>query len=188
LSEKIQTKSETFSTNESCSPSLLATEISLDSAADQWITQKNHSTRSISTPLKLPIFKKKKALYGLNVAAIRTMGFANIVEGNPDVCMCDQNGYPNTVAPLGTALTPYHIEILRKYCPTAILYSTVTRLVTMHHSNQSDSCTTPGWAEAIITMPEGHDPDSYIREGNDFGAMFADAMPTAPTLPKNFPD
>ncbi len=63
-----------------------------------------------------PLFDKGAALYGLDQAApaIRQEGRAILVEGYFDVLMAHQQGYRNVVAPMGTALTPTQVHLLKR--------------------------------------------------------------------------
>lgn len=70
----------------------------------------------INTP-ETPLFEKRKTLFGLNYAAkeIGASKQAIVVEGYVDTIMCHQHGIRNVVATLGTALTPEHVALLRRY-------------------------------------------------------------------------
>ncbi|MDE6477749.1 MAG: DNA primase [Alphaproteobacteria bacterium] len=62
------------------------------------------------------MFHKRKTIFGLNFArdAIHRAGRSIVVEGQIDAIQMQCNGFPETVAPLGTALTEDHIAILCK--------------------------------------------------------------------------
>ena len=62
------------------------------------------------------LFDKSSVLYGLDMArdAIRQHDAIVIVEGYVDVIALHQHGYRNVVAPLGTALTAEHVQMLKK--------------------------------------------------------------------------
>ncbi len=62
------------------------------------------------------LFHKRKTIFGLNFArdAIHRANRSIIVEGQIDAIQMQSNGFPETVAPLGTALTEHHIAILCK--------------------------------------------------------------------------
>jgi len=69
------------------------------------------------------IFKKSKLLYGFYKTknAIREANTVLLVEGQMDFLMSYQDGVKNVVATSGTALTPDHLTVLRKYAETAVL-------------------------------------------------------------------
>jgi DNA primase len=62
------------------------------------------------------LFDKSRVLYGFDLArdAIRSSEAAVIVEGYVDVIMAHQYGFRNVVAPLGTALTSEHVELVKR--------------------------------------------------------------------------
>ena len=62
------------------------------------------------------IFHKRKTVFGLNFArdAIHRANRSIIVEGQIDAIKMQMGGFPETVAPLGTALTEDHIALLCK--------------------------------------------------------------------------
>jgi len=63
------------------------------------------------------LFKKGETLFGLSQAGpgIKESGSAIVVEGYFDLLAMHANGFTNTVATLGTALTEGHVRILRGY-------------------------------------------------------------------------
>lgn len=62
------------------------------------------------------MFHKRHTVFGLNFArdAIHRANRSIIVEGQIDAIQMQNNGFPETVAPLGTALTEEHLAILCK--------------------------------------------------------------------------
>jgi len=69
------------------------------------------------------IYSKSRVLYGLNFAGkkIRENNSAIILEGYVDVIMCHQYGITNTVATLGTAFTPQHSSLLKRYTDNVVV-------------------------------------------------------------------
>lgn len=69
-------------------------------------------------------FQKGRILYGLNESApyIRKAGHVFIVEGYTDFLTLFQNGFTNTAAVLGAALTEHHARLLRRYTDKAVLF------------------------------------------------------------------
>ena len=69
------------------------------------------------------LFDKSHLLYGLDRArkAIRTASEAVIVEGYLDVVVVHQQGFANTVSPMGTALTEPQMRALKRYARRFVL-------------------------------------------------------------------
>ena len=69
------------------------------------------------------LYSKGKTLFGLHLAGqnMRRAGRAILVEGNVDVVTMHQRGYRETVAPLGTALTPQQVTLLGRFAESAVL-------------------------------------------------------------------
>src|SRR3989344_2792846 len=72
----------------------------------------------INTPQTL-IYDKSRILYGLSHSRgdIRKKNKCLLVEGNMDAIMSYQAGVSNVVASSGTALTPIHLAILKRFTP-----------------------------------------------------------------------
>ena len=69
------------------------------------------------------LFDKGRGLYGLDLAraAMAPAGRAIVVEGYTDCLAAHQAGFAETVATLGTALTPAQVDLLRRYTEQVIL-------------------------------------------------------------------
>jgi DNA primase len=76
----------------------------------------------LNTPATL-LYDKSRALFGIDKAKleIRKHDFCILVEGNVDCIMSHQAGFKNCVAVSGTALTPYHLSIIKRYSPNLVL-------------------------------------------------------------------
>lgn len=79
-------------------------------------TVTNEEPKYLNSPETL-VFNKGSILYGLNFAKdeIKKSGYVILTEGYFDVISAHQYGLLNTVATLGTALTPYQARLLGKY-------------------------------------------------------------------------
>lgn len=69
------------------------------------------------------LYNKSELLFGYDKAkkGIRNLDFSLIVEGQFDVVMSHQAGYNNTVAVSGTALTPFHVQLLERLSQKVVL-------------------------------------------------------------------
>jgi len=117
------------------------------------------------------VFEKSRLLFGLyqHKEAIRKAQSAILVEGNFDLLLLAVNGIKNVVAPLGTSLTRQHVKSLRGYCSEVVLLfdadaaglKAALRSIPMFLAEQLDC--------KIALLPEGHDPDSLIRQDGPAG-------------------
>lgn len=67
------------------------------------------------------VFDKSRNLYGLNYARTSREHYMLACEGYMDVIAMHQAGFTNAVASLGTAFTPQHAVLLKRYTDTVIL-------------------------------------------------------------------
>nr|WP_314459880.1 DNA primase [uncultured Clostridium sp.] len=67
------------------------------------------------------LFDKSRNLYGLNYARLSREKYILICEGYMDVIAMHQAGFTNAVASLGTAFTPQHAQLLKRYTDKVIL-------------------------------------------------------------------
>lgn len=83
---------------------------------------KKETAKYINTPQTL-LYDKSNVLYGINYAklAIRKANQCVLTEGYTDAIMCQQAGFENTVAVSGTALTPRHLNTLKRYTDNLLL-------------------------------------------------------------------
>ncbi len=137
-----------------------------------------------------PIFDKRSILYGLDKAydTIRRERSMVIVEGYMDAIAAHQCGYENVVASMGTAITPNQVASIRRYLDrvylaldsdTAGQMATLRGIDSMRESFVDDSRVevsanrmirferTLGAEIRIVVLPEGKDPDEFIRAHPD---------------------
>ena len=61
------------------------------------------------------VFDKSHTLFAMNIAKRSRKGYIICCEGYMDVISMHQAGFDNAVASLGTAFTPGHANILKRY-------------------------------------------------------------------------
>jgi len=111
------------------------------------------------------VFSKGKYLYNLN-NAIKNKNINHVIltEGYMDVIKLSINGYNNTVASLGTALTRYQIRLLKKhYDEFYIAYDSddsgkkaAVKALNLFKNQNLEA--------KVIEFPENMDPDDYITK------------------------
>lgn len=113
-----------------------------------------------------PIYHKGSTLYGLHVArqAIRREGRTILVEGYTDLLRLSQGGIENAVATSGTALTEEHARVLRRYAGHAVIVYDADQAGSSASVRGIDVLLTADLDARIVSLPEGHDPDSFVLE------------------------
>ncbi|MDQ1331019.1 MAG: primase [Thermodesulfobacteriota bacterium] len=113
------------------------------------------------------LFSKSRSLYGLNAARseCRITETVYIVEGYFDLLSLHQHGIRNSVATLGTAITPEHVQMLRgiigKDGKFILVYDSDDAGIKAAY--RSIEIFDRGYADAkILVLPSGYDPDSYL--------------------------
>jgi len=120
-----------------------------------------------------PLFHKGSELYGLFEAraAIKAAGRAIVVEGYMDVVALAQHGVEFAVAALGTATTPVHARTLLRHTDRLIYAfdgDNAGRKAAWRALENTLEALQDGKEVSFLFLPEGEDPDSYIRtHGHD---------------------
>jgi len=115
------------------------------------------------------IFQKNRELYGLHqiLQKQNKLDWVLVVEGYMDVIALAQHGVSNAVATLGTATSSYHIQLLSKHTKELIFCfdgDSAGRQAAWRGLEASLMYLNSGLGVRFIFLPEGHDPDSLIRE------------------------
>lgn len=137
--------------------------------AGRLIVDKENTAKYINTA-ETPLFKKGEMLYGMyeNQHAIKAAKEAMLVEGYIDVITMAANEFPIGLAPMGTALTPMQLKL--------VLNSGIRKLIVCLDGDAAGQRAAdrtigvvmdqyhPGLEVVVALLPDGHDPDSMIRE------------------------
>ena len=149
----------------------------------------DEQAKYINSP-ETPVYNKSATLYGLwrDRDAIRDAGTALVVEGYMDLIALSQYGIENAVASSGTALTPDHARLLRRYAPKTILIFDGDTAGATAAMRGIGSLFEVGLEVRVVTLPEDHDPDSYVRaHGPDgFSRLTENAAPAIDFLIEQF--
>ena len=131
-----------------------------------------------------PLFQKSYELYGLLASrkAIREKAYVLVVEGYMDVVGLAQNGIKNVVATLGTATTAFHIKKLMRYTQEIIFCfdgDNAGRAAAWRAMNNSLISVTDIIQLKFLFLPDGHDPDSFVRQNStkDFELLVKQSTP-----------
>lgn len=132
------------------------------------------------------LFHKRATLFGLNFArdAIHRANQSIVVEGQIDAIKMQISGFGETVAPLGTALTDQHLNLLSKsnrnivFCfdGDAAGAKAAARACSLSMEILRDNSNIK-----FAFMPAGKDPDEILKSGKDgiqtMKKIIADAAP-----------
>lgn len=115
-----------------------------------------------------PIFKKGEEVYGLYELRkyCRDYNEIIVVEGYMDVVMLSHYGIENSVATLGTAVGRRQIELLLRYTSKIVFCfdgDRAGRGAAHKAMDESFSVLTAGKEVSFLFLPEGEDPDSYVK-------------------------
>jgi DNA primase len=141
------------------------------------------------------VYSKSRSLYGLHLSkdSCRKAQTVYIVEGYLDLLSLYQHGIENAVATLGTALTVDHVRMLSRYVASMILVydsdeagiRSALRCIDTFWKEHVDFSRGDVFREEkadthILVLPDGHDPDSYLRENG--AGPFEKAASQAPGI------
>lgn len=129
-----------------------------------------------------PLFKKGQTLFAFDHAreAIARTKTVIVVEGYFDAIALHQAGITHTVATLGTALTPEHIQILRRFATNVVLLFDPDAAGVRAALRGLDLFVNSGLGVKVITLPAGDDPDTFVRKEGP--GAFARIEAVAPSL------
>ncbi|HEV2643948.1 MAG TPA: DNA primase [Candidatus Elarobacter sp.] len=133
-----------------------------------------------------PVYTKGRYLYALNVArrAAAKEDSAIVVEGYLDCIALHQAGFANAVAVLGTAFTPDQARELRKVASRAILCFDADAAGVEAALKSIETLTAEGVAASALRIPDGKDPDDFIRRNGADAFRALLAKPIAATQVK----
>jgi DNA primase len=111
------------------------------------------------------VFSKGRLLYGLNWAkqAARRDERMLVVEGYFDVLRLIGAGIESVVAPMGTALTEEQAKLIRRYTERVYLLYDSDKAGLKATFRSGDELLRQGASVQVVTLPDGEDPDSFVR-------------------------
>lgn len=129
----------------------------------------NDETPKYLNSPETPTFKKHREVYGLYelLRAVRRPERIVVVEGYMDVIALAQHGVPYAVATLGTATSVEHAELLFRYARELVFCfdgDNAGRAAAWKALESSLPALREGRAMRFLLLPQGHDPDTLVRE------------------------
>jgi DNA primase len=123
------------------------------------------------------LFNKSRNLYGLHLARKTRNKELILVEGYMDMISLYQAGFHNVAAALGTAFNQDHAAVLKKYVESVILLYDSDEAGTRAALRAIPILVKNGLAVRVIQVPDGKDPDEYIRHkgAQEFSKLLVNA-------------
>ncbi|MGK0358434.1 MAG: DNA primase [Bradymonadia bacterium] len=138
------------------------------------------SAKYLNSP-ETPLFTKGEQLYGAYTAraAGRKAGRILLCEGNVDVIAMWQAGFTNTVAAMGTALTPQQVRLAKRLSDNVVCIMDGDAAGAKAAFASLLPFLEAGMQPRAVMLPQGEDPDSFLSsEGAEtLRAMLDDAPP-----------
>jgi DNA primase len=132
------------------------------------------------------LYRKRRTLFGIDRARpeIAKAGHAVVVEGYTDVLACHQAGIRNTVAVMGTAITPEQVKLLSGYAEEAVLALDADRAGREAMLRAQGVASGKRLRLRVARMPEGEDPADLLASSEPgAAASFRAAVAGADELP-----
>jgi DNA primase len=129
-----------------------------------------------------PVYQKSRTLYGLSWAkdGIREAGRVVLMEGYLDVARAVEAGVTEAVATCGTALTAGHARLLRRFTERVVVNFDQDEAGQKAARKSLDILVEEGLKAHVVELPEGHDPDTFLKaEGADAYRRALDEAPAA---------
>ncbi len=129
----------------------------------------NSQPKYLNSP-ESPLFEKGRILYGLFEAAqhIKNSGCVYLTEGYTDVTSMHEGNMGNTVGMMGTALTPDHLKLLRRYTNNVTLCTDADQAGQKSMMKSAELLVSSGFRVSVVTnIPLAQDPDSFFRTGTN---------------------
>ncbi|TAF34667.1 MAG: DNA primase [Cytophagales bacterium] len=127
--------------------------------------KKDEKPKYLNSP-ETEVYSKSKVLYGLFQAKnhIRKQNNCYLTEGYTDVISLWQAGIKNAVASAGTSLTEEHVQLIKRFSENVTLLFDGDAAGIRASLRGVDMLLEQGLNVFAVVLPEGEDPDSYIRK------------------------
>lgn len=140
---------------------------------------KEATPKYLNSPETL-LYRKKEFLYGLNITRqyIKEEKSALVVEGYMDFLTLYQAGIRNAVATSGTAMTPEHAHLLKRFTPRIVLVFDGDEAGQTAAQRGVFTLAPFDLDVTILVLPADEDPDSFVKKHGPepFRALVAKAM------------
>lgn len=130
------------------------------------------------------LYHKSDILFGMDRAkdAIRTRGFTILVEGQLDLIHAHQAGFTNTVALSGTALTPTHVKLMKRFSDNLMLILDADAAGLTATARSAMLALAEGLRVKAVSLPEGQDPADCLTAPGGTEAFTARVVAAKPIV------
>lgn len=116
------------------------------------------------------VFNKSHNLFSLNNAKNAGTRRLILCEGYMDVIAVNQAGFTDAVATLGTALTAEQAMLMKRYCDEVVICYDADEAGQKATGRAINILRNTGLVVRVLSIPDGKDPDEFIRKNGDKGA------------------
>lgn len=129
------------------------------------VLEKGQEPKYLNSPESI-IFNKSKTLYNFHQArlSIRKNQQVVLFEGFADVIAADTADLPNSIGTMGTSLTDEHVKMIRRNVESVIICYDSDNAGLDAALRASSMLANAGCYVRVATMPNGMDPDDYIKK------------------------
>jgi DNA primase len=112
-----------------------------------------------------PVYQKGRTLYGLSWAkdAVRREGRIVLMEGYLDVARAIESGVTEVAATCGTALTPNHARLLRRFTENVVMNFDQDEAGQKASRRSAEALVEESLQVRVVELPPGEDPDTYLK-------------------------
>lgn len=127
--------------------------------------EKEAQAKYLNSP-ETELFKKSEILFGMHLAkdAMRTRGFALLVEGQFDLLLLHQIGFQNTIALSGTALSTVHLSLIKRYSDNLMLALDADRAGLSASAKNAYAALLSHMRVKAVRLPQGKDPADLAKD------------------------
>ena len=116
------------------------------------------------------VFNKSQNLFSLNNAKNSGTRRLILCEGYMDVIAVNQAGFTEAVATLGTSLTVEQAMLMKRYCDEVVICYDADEAGQKATQRAIGILRQSGLVVRVLSIPDGKDPDEFIRKNGDKGA------------------
>ncbi|MCL2176915.1 MAG: DNA primase [Firmicutes bacterium] len=153
----------------------------LTPSTEKRLAEQNKSAGKYINTKNTKIFDKSKNLYAINLVKAKkkktAVDYIILAEGYMDVIALHTHGFDTAVANMGTALTTEQARLIRRFCNNLYICFDGDKSGELATLKGLDILRTEGLDVKVIKLPQGLDPDDYLKtHGKDkFSLLIDDA-------------